>query len=376
MMSANDPKRTLAKTNLMKKRNTIVRPGLLITLTIAALSLQPVFAGSESGIHFSHKDWEVACDNTLTCRAAGYQDDDDEFAVSVLLTRTAGPRKPVKGRLRIGNHGTDDFIEKLPITFTLKMEINGKSYGNVTIDKDSLKGELSENQVSGLVSSLKHKSNIKWILGKYVWRLSDKGAAAVLIKMDEYQGRLGTIGALIKTGKLGENSVLLAKPMPLVNAAKVANHHFNDKLLSNKEKSDLKNKLRRTIKKDDYCPILLEADSVESRLTIDRLNDKKRLASVLCWTAAYNAGIGYWVIDDKEAVKPVLVTTSATGYSDGEISSVQKGRGIGDCLSEDVWTWNGERFVHSKSSTTGMCKLLAPGGTWVLPTLVSEIRKH
>nr|WP_249420927.1 DUF1176 domain-containing protein [Escherichia marmotae] len=48
---------------------------------------QPLYANPLNGFSFAHKDWEVACDNTGTCRAAGYSD----HAVSVLLTRAAGP---------------------------------------------------------------------------------------------------------------------------------------------------------------------------------------------------------------------------------------------------------------------------------------------
>ena len=44
------------------------------------------------GLSFEHGDWEVACDNTRTCRAAGYQSDDSDesLPVSVLLTRAGG----------------------------------------------------------------------------------------------------------------------------------------------------------------------------------------------------------------------------------------------------------------------------------------------
>jgi hypothetical protein len=39
-------------------------------LALAVLSL-PALA--KTGVSFSHKDWEVVCDNTLTCRAAAIQ---------------------------------------------------------------------------------------------------------------------------------------------------------------------------------------------------------------------------------------------------------------------------------------------------------------
>lgn len=44
--------------------------------------------GSPARFSFTQKDWELACDNTGTCRAAGYGVRMGE--VSVLLTRNAG----------------------------------------------------------------------------------------------------------------------------------------------------------------------------------------------------------------------------------------------------------------------------------------------
>ncbi|VTP62305.1 Protein of uncharacterised function (DUF1176) [Serratia rubidaea] len=40
--------------------------GLLSMMILSAPAL-----AANSGVSFSHKDWEVVCDNTLTCRAAG-----------------------------------------------------------------------------------------------------------------------------------------------------------------------------------------------------------------------------------------------------------------------------------------------------------------
>ena len=39
------------------------------------------------------------------------------------------------------------------------------------------------------------------------------------------------------------------------------------------------------------------------------------------------------------------------------------------------WTWDGNGFVHTASATTGMCKLIAAGGPWELPTIVTEVKK-
>jgi hypothetical protein len=77
------------------------RKGLL---TLAILSA-PLMA-QESGVPFSHKDWEVVCDNTLTCRAAGYSPKEGKGG-SVLLTRQAGAGTSVSGEVMLAELQSD-----------------------------------------------------------------------------------------------------------------------------------------------------------------------------------------------------------------------------------------------------------------------------
>ena len=73
------------------------RPARMISLSVRPLPLllscAVAFAASagetaEAPVAFSHGDWELVCDNTGTCRAAGYQQDGESLPVSVLLTPT------------------------------------------------------------------------------------------------------------------------------------------------------------------------------------------------------------------------------------------------------------------------------------------------
>lgn len=70
--------------------------------------------------------------------------------------------------------------------------------------------------------------------------------------------------------------------------------------------------------------------------------------------------------------RPSLVSTNATKITGNTVESQQPGRDIGDCWSADQWTWDGRSFIHTSSSTTGMCKLVAAGGAWTLPTIVTS----
>ncbi len=70
-----------------------------------SLPFAPVFAllsgfavaACAQGMRFEHQDWELACDNTGTCRAAGYQQEEAQPAVSLLLT----PRPARGSRSRV-----------------------------------------------------------------------------------------------------------------------------------------------------------------------------------------------------------------------------------------------------------------------------------
>jgi hypothetical protein len=132
--------------------------------------------------------------------------------------------------------------------------------------------------------------------------------------------------------------------------------------------------LAASLAPDDECFDLLDPEAAPAPLEVVRLDAKKLLVSHRCWLAAYNAGSGYWVIDDAPPWNPVAVTTMGSDFVAGTITASHKGRGLGDCWSIDAWSWDGRRFVPTASETSGLCKGVAPGGAWSLPTLVTDVR--
>lgn len=101
------------------------------------------------------------------------------------------------------------------------------------------------------------------------------------------------------------------------------------------------------------------------------------LVSTECWRGAYNTGSGYWVANRRAPYTPRLITTDADHHDNGVLSSFHKGRGIGDCIDSDTWTWDGRTFIRTSTTPTGMCRQFAAGGAWDFPTLVSDVgRTH
>ena len=348
-----------------------MRMPLMLATFLLPLAAQ---AFNSNGLQFSHNDWELACDNTGTCRAAGYYAESEaDLAISILLTRQAGPQTSVSAQVMLGEYGENPVLAKLPAKFSLTMKVNGKSYGQVAIGKDSLAADLAPNQVSALLAALPHQARIEFTGRHDTWRVSDRGAAAVLLKMDEYQGRLGTPGALVRKGSAQESSVPAAAAPLIITRAAYAKAQPGDERFVQTHKMALLEALRTTVK-DQNCDDLTSGGETEPDLAAERLDASHMLVSTRCWMAAYNSGSGYWVVNQAPPFNPVLVSTDISDASQGELSESHKGRGLGDCWSTRAFTWDGRQFRLSAASTTGMCRLMAAGGAWALPTVVSKVR--
>src|SRR5699024_11336019 len=96
--SKNNPDR---KNILIKiKKLPLFMTKKMILPLFAALSAALLSSGPQAAtpVSFSNQDWEVACDNTRTCRLAGYQaENNSDLPVSLLLVRRAAATAIVTG---------------------------------------------------------------------------------------------------------------------------------------------------------------------------------------------------------------------------------------------------------------------------------------
>ncbi|MCL6351741.1 DUF1176 domain-containing protein [Pectobacterium polaris] len=344
---------------------TFSLPSRLPMLT-ALITGMPVlaFATTFADSTFFHKDWEVVCDNTLTCRAAGYSpeekytgEDKEAQDVSILITRHAGQNTPITADVTLA-----EVDKAMPQGTKLTLTIDGVDKGQLTSTGDNL-WQLNETQIPLVLQALKGSGKVAFHHNGIVSELSGAGAYAVLLKMDERQGRIGKTDAITKKGS--ESSALPAVATPVIYAA--ATKQARSRNLTDAEQAAIQKTLLKTLKADD-CDSFPPQDYQKAE-PIERipLNDSMSLLSTLCWRAAYNEGYAYWVIDNAMQTQPQLVTTSGTGYENGEITSVQKGRGLADCMSDEAWAWDGKAFQLSRMSITGSCRMIRLGGTWDLP---------
>ena len=335
---------------------------------VLLLTLLPVAAMATSikGIG-NYQDWDLVCDNTGTCRMAGYQDESSD-PVSILFTRAAGENAAVEGKFTILPFGEAD--RDVQVGQDIEIWLNGKSLGTVKHISDDAPDKLTEEQTKALLSGLKKESEIRLTYGKTTLKVSDKGAAAAMLKMDEFQQRLNTPSALIRQGQ-EKHAVLAPQAAPKVEAVSVNNR----KTIELKRGEKQFNHVLALLRKANSCD---DEDITSQDITLYPLTQNKVLAEALCVRGAYQGTNYYAVLDNKlSKVEQVL----AEQYNRAEYDEKQgyafvrgtyKGRGVGDCWSSQDAVWNGKIFIRTSEWTTGSCKGF-PGGAWQLPTFVSDI---
>ena len=336
---------------------------------VLLLTLLPVAAMATSikAIGENYQDWDLVCDNTGTCRMAGYQDESSD-PVSILFTRAAGENAAVEGKFTILPFGEAD--RDVQVGQDIEIWLNGKSLGTVKHISDDAPDKLTEEQTKALLSGLKKESEIRLTYGKTTLKVSDKGAAAAMLKMDEFQQRLNTPSALIRQGK-EKHAVLVPQAAPKIKVVSVNNRKTTELKRGKKQF----NHVLALLRKANICD---DEDITSQDITLYPLTQNKVLAEALCDKSAYQSTNYYAVLDDKLSnVEQVLADQyNEAGYDEKQgysfVRGTYKARGIGDCWSGDDAVWNGKIFIRTSEWTTGSCKGFT-GGAWQLPIFVSDI---
>ncbi len=206
--------------------------------------------------------------------------------VSVLLTRKAGSGTSVAGRVMLGDGREDSALDAPPAQFRVALWIDGKAYRERTIAKDTLDAGLTAAQIAALLKTLARET------------------------------RIGTVGALYRKGKQSEATVLPPLPAPVAKAAALTPAKPADATFIAEHGAAI-NKALRNANDADACEDLQIAGEEEHALEAVRLTKTRMLVSTRCWLAAYNAGSGYWIINDTPPYRPAFVTSDATDFDNG-----------------------------------------------------------
>ena len=338
---------------------------------VILLSLLPFTAMAAStsikGIG-NYQDWDLVCDNTGTCRIAGYQDESSD-PVSILFTRAAGENAAVEGKLTILPFGEAD--RDVQVGQDIEIWLNGKSLGTVKHISDDAPDKLTEEQTKALLSGLKKESEIRLTYGKTTLKVSDKGAAAAMLKMDEFQQRLNTPSALICKGQ-EKHAVLAPQPAPKIEVVSVNNRKTTELKRGEKQYDNVLALLRKANSCDDE-------DITSQDITLYPLTQNKVLAEALCVRGAYQSTNYYAVLDDKlSKVEQVLEDQYNFAYYDEKLNALivegsYKSSGLAESWYGYEAAWNGKTFITTAEHTSGSSKGFIGGAWGGLPTFVSEL---
>lgn len=345
-------------------------------------------AHANASVEFHHADWHITCDNTLTCYAVGYAINNDSDAAFVskanlLLIRHAGEKQSIDGVVKIN--------VDYPSGTQVDLLINDHQYGPLTFDNYQYK--LNENQVNVIINSLKSVDDVVMlVIEDQKINLSSRGFNATMLKMDDVQGRVGTVGAIIKKGAKDESEVYPAAAIPVINRAAISNSyeampitytqlleqfpHFPE-VYMNKGAGEVEecdaldeltgNKTDNFFVDKDYLPKLFDLD------------DNYQLVEVLCSASTTrNQSNAYWLVNksnsDSSNQELKLITRHGMNYNNGLINE-EPGLDLGfdgdGYIPTAVLQWDGADFVLREKNTVSGDYSLA-GGKWILPLFISH----
>ena len=339
-------------------------------ILLSLLPLTAIAAPSLKGFEKTYQDWDLICDNTGTCNMAGYQNGSD--LVSLLFRREAGENAEVKSSLAISVNNERDKGKPVEIRLNGKLLSIVPKMADIALDKQV--AALDEKQTDALLTALKNNADIKFISGQFKGKLSNEGAKAAMLKMDEFQQRLNTPSALIRQGQ-EKHAVLAPQAAPKIQVAYIKNPR-KTKLKRGEKQFDavlaLLRKSNETIS-SNYCNSLYDY-----AITLYSLTDGKVLAEAECDNggAPYN---NYYAVMDNELGKVEQVLENQYDFAsyydkkfDAFIVGVLKTDGVGDCWYSQEVGWNGKTFILTKAQTSGSCKRFIGGAWGAFPTFVSQ----
>ena len=200
--------------------------------------------------------------------------------------------------------------------------------------------------------------------GKVSSQVSLKGAAAALLWIDDRQGRVGTVTALIKPGPKPAAAVPLAPALPTIVISAQP---------SAKPPAQLTAKALKDARGDSACA--QGSGQAEQAPEYDRLDATHTLAVVpnICASGAYNIDNDILIITDGRAGAPVAADFEKV-FGDNQEGAGDvfmnagwdaktrrlnvgfKGRGLGDCGTWRAYAWDGRRFRLTAEQDMGECR--------------------
>lgn len=319
----------------------------------------------------SFKDWTVGCDNGLACQAVALAPEaGSDNQLSVVIKRPEG----VAALLTIEVAGAQNK------STSYRILIDGKAVSNGAAVRDSDFITVSGAEAMKLARATTRGNTISLVdsNGANLGSASLAGASAAMRYIDAQQGRAGTTGAIVATGK--KKATVRKAVLPVIAAKKIAPSNVlpdASALVALSESSP--------------CAADRFGSTQDTAYSLGAgASGPQALVLLNCGAGAYNFSSGIYVGQRAGAGKwtfaPAKFDYGATGFSAESnipllvnadwdaatqtIASYAKGRGLGDCGSAESWVWDGNMFRLIRATIMGECR----GSLDWIPVWRAEVR--
>ncbi|MGN7833296.1 DUF1176 domain-containing protein [Pseudoxanthomonas sp. 22568] len=325
-------------------------PLLLLCVSASACATTPVYR--------QFKDWVVACDNTARCEARGANE------ISPLMLRLIAEAGPAGGLSLALESGVPVDLATLRVDgkplalearhWTLSPEQDGMQ----TLDSHD------PDRVRALLKVLRNGHELTFGDGERERGVPLDGLSASLLLIDETQGRLGNVTALLRSGDKPASQVPAAPaPPPAVKPASALQPLDDD------TRERLIGAVRRAqsaLLETENCHRPAGDDSTDNTFDIAvGLTPREALVLIECWRGAYQSShMAFRTPMDRPADARRLVLPTPTcsspdegrqaawdaftnaGYNNDEsvLYHMAKGRGLADCGESASWVFDGRDF--------------------------------
>ncbi len=324
---------------------------LLCSGAVAATATAPTVAPSKTA---TFKDWIVGCDNGLACQAVALIPDNlPADTLSLVLQRGAGN----SGELAIEISGF------APNTGAYRILIDGRvAYaGAVATGADTIL--ITGTDAMKLARALAKGRTLRLTdgPGAALGQVSLSGSTAALRYVDAAQGRAGSRGAIVATGRRAA-TVKQNTQVPVIAASRI-------------QPSDMLPDAAALVALSESSPCAEERVGATQDAAFS-LGGTRALVLLNCGAGAYNASAAAYIGErdgaGKWSFKPAMFDYTPNRLSeDGNIallvnatwdsatqtiSSFSKGRGVGDCGSSEDYVWDDASFRLVKARVMDPCR--------------------
>jgi hypothetical protein len=291
-------------------------------------------------------DWAVACDNAKRCEMTSLfpgdgaipEESEKYDGATFSVERAAGP-----------DGG-----------FTVEVGLNTPQKGetSVRVDGEVIAGGAPKNDIMVFTGADAARIVAAMIKGKelsvtdigdgMIGRTTLSGSSAALRFIDAEQGRAGTVTAAVAKGVRPASAVPGAIAAPVVRFVRPAG-----------KPATVTKAMRATLDKESDCGSSYEGGEGDPpAVETYALGGGKTLALLPCGSGAYNFSTVPYIVEGGHAVlasfdfmgggdatpTSPLLTNAGWDAKTGQLSSYDKGRGLGDCGASEQYVWDGAMF--------------------------------